>query len=240
MEEPEKSDTGTGPVKKLPEATEKSNTTERSDKTGSEHLAEEFKRYLLENNRRPSSVFHFSRHANISENEFYDYFNSLEALENTLWKGYFEETLERLQADETYGSYGAREKLLAFYFTWIEVLKNDRSYVVHAMKMGLFPKFTPSFMKDVKPLYISYVNTLISEGKENREIAKRYFISDRYGEGLWLQLLFVLNFWVRDKSARFEDTDAAIEKAVNLSFDLMGKTPLDSVVDLAKFLYNKW
>jgi len=53
-----------------------------------------------------------------------------------------------------------------------------------------------------------------------------------------LQFLFVLNFWLNDDSAQFEKTDAAIEKAVHLSFDLMGKGPLDTMVDFAKFLYQ--
>jgi len=53
-----------------------------------------------------------------------------------------------------------------------------------------------------------------------------------------LQLLFVIGFWIKDDSIAFEKTDAAIEKAVNLSFDLMGKGPLDAMLDFGKFLYQ--
>jgi len=63
-------------------------------------------------------------------------------------------------------------------------------------------------------------------------------IGNKYGEGLWIQALFVLQFWTKDESIGFEKTDAAIEKAVNVSFDLMGKSPIDSVLDFAKFLYQ--
>jgi Tetracyclin repressor-like, C-terminal domain len=48
----------------------------------------------------------------------------------------------------------------------------------------------------------------------------------------------ILDFWVKDKSKGFENTDAMIEKSVNTAFDLMGSTALDSVLDFAKFMYQ--
>ena len=57
-------------------------------------------------------------------------------------------------------------------------------------------------------------------------------------EALWMQVGFVFRYWVEDRSPRFEKTDAAIEKSVNLAFDLMGKSALDSFLDFAKFLYQ--
>jgi ubiquinone biosynthesis protein COQ9 len=48
----------------------------------------------------------------------------------------------------------------------------------------------------------------------------------------------VLRFWVKDDSKNFEQTDALIEKTVKLTFELLGESPLDSFIDLAKFLYQ--
>ena len=53
-----------------------------------------------------------------------------------------------------------------------------------------------------------------------------------------MQLLYILDFWVKDLSRGFESTDTAIEKSVNTSFDLMGKSVVDSVLDFAKFAYQ--
>jgi len=47
-----------------------------------------------------------------------------------------------------------------------------------------------------------------------------------------------MNFWKNDDSKSFENTDAAVEKSVNLSLDLIEKGPLDSMLDFAKFLYQ--
>ena len=77
------------------------------------------------------------------------------------------------------------------------------------------------------------------EGKETDEVVDRPIISNNYDEGLWRQVLFVLNFWAEDDSPNFERTDVAIEKAVNLSFDLMGRSAIDSAIDFARFLYQR-
>jgi hypothetical protein len=53
-----------------------------------------------------------------------------------------------------------------------------------------------------------------------------------------MHLGFLLLFWRDDESAGFEKTDAAIEKSVNLAFDLIGKGAVDSAFDFAKFLYQ--
>ena len=101
-------------------------------------------------------------------------------------------------------------------------------------KTDLSPKFLTSFKSEFK----TYIDNLVAEGLETEEIVKRPIITDRYYDGLWLQLMFVINFWIKDDSTNFEKTDAAIEKSVNLSFELMGKGPLDMMVDFAKFLYQ--
>jgi translation initiation factor IF-3 len=69
-------------------------------------------------------------------------------------------------------------------------------------------------------------------------VASRPLVMDRYADGFYMQAAFVLNFFVKDQSRGFEQTDAAIEKAVNTSFDLVGPSAVDSILDFAKFLYQ--
>jgi hypothetical protein len=54
---------------------------------------------------------------------------------------------------------------------------------------------------------------------------------------MWFKLLFLTDFWIRDTSKGFENTDAAVEKSVNLIFELMGQNTLDYIVDFAKFMF---
>ena len=60
-----------------------------------------------------------------------------------------------------------------------------------------------------------------------------------YSEGAWVQMLFLLKFWMDDDSAGFEKTDMAIEKSVNTIFDVFDNTPLDAVFDFGKFLVER-
>jgi hypothetical protein len=70
-------------------------------------------------------------------------------------------------------------------------------------------------------------------------VKERKYVSDQYVHGFWLQALFVLQYWVKDDSERFEMTDAAIEKAVNLSFQLISSNTLDSILDFGKFVFTR-
>ena len=204
-------------------------------------LKEAYIDYLLEHEQAPPSVYQFAKMQKMKEATFYEYYNSFTALEKDIWKGFFDETLTRIQSDPVYMEYSVREKLLAFYYTMIEILKNNRSYVMLRTENTTAPTRrlpTNAVFSQLKEAFIDYANELIAEGKEIGEIVDRPLISKRYDEGLWRQLQFVIYFWVKDDSSNFERTDAAIEKAVNLSFDLMGRGPIDAAVDFAKFLYQ--
>ena len=58
-------------------------------------------------------------------------------------------------------------------------------------------------------------------------------------EGVWVQFLFLMKFWLNDDSAGFEKTDMAIEKSVNTVFDVLDNTPLESIIDFGKFLWKE-
>src|SRR5690554_3254991 len=89
-----------------------------------------FQLYVLENGQLPPSVFKFAKGLKIKEEEFYEYYNSFTALQSAVLLGILDNTLEELYAQEIYMEYTAREKLLAFFFTWVEQLKKNRSYLL--------------------------------------------------------------------------------------------------------------
>lgn len=214
----------------------KKRTAEKSDKKNA--MVKAYMEYVLTHGHPPASVFLFTKENKWKEELFYEYFASFNALEKSIWDTFFESTVEKLHAEELYQGYSAREKLLAFCYTFIEELKQNRSYVTYAFQGVKKPELTPTFLKGLKNVYIDHVNEVLNEGMASEEVVQRPYISQRYSDALWLQLLFIINFWVKDESPGFEKTDTAVEKAVNLAFDLMGKSLLDSAFDFAKFLYQ--
>lgn len=206
------------------------------DKAAKIHTA--FINHILENGKEPASVYKFMKDLKMDEVTFYNHYNSFSALRQHIWLGFLEQTIANLHSEEAFLQYSAREKLLALYFTLIEVLKENRSYILIDMKLAKKPGSTPEFMKAFKHRFLKFADEILLQAKETEEVVDRPVIGDRYKDGLWLQTMFVLQFWVKDDSIGFEKTDAAIEKAVNVAFDLMGKSPLDSMVDFAKFLFQ--
>ena len=95
-----------------------------------EKIKQAYIEFFLENGTAPASVFSFTKKLKMKEIEFYDHYNSFELLESDIWLGFFKETITKIEADTVYGTYSVREKLLAFYYTWIEVLKENRSYTL--------------------------------------------------------------------------------------------------------------
>lgn len=219
-------------------ATSKS-TAKKPGRDPGKELKEKYKEYILMHGEVPKSVFLFAKELGMREEEFYNYFGSFEGIESAIWLDFMEETVSALKNEKVYDAYTSRERLLAFFYTLIERLKKDRSYVKYTVENRMSkPEITPSFLRKFRDSFTHYVEELIKEGFEKGEIVKRPVISDRYKHGLWVQLVFVIGFWLRDDSANFQNTDAAIEKSVNLAFDFMGEGPLEKMIDFAKFLYQ--
>ena len=210
----------------------------KTTKSLNDKITAAYKEFVLMHGHEPPSVFQFTKELKLAEDEFYKHYGSFASVKKHIWKGYIANTTEVLHNDVSYSDYSVREKLLSFYYTLVEVLKKDRSYVLVCLKELKKTDLTPRFLKDFKSEFKEYIDNLVAEGLETEEIMKRPVITERYYDGLWLQLMFVINFWIKDDSANFEKTDAAIEKSVNLSFEFMGKGPLDMMVDFAKFLYQ--
>jgi hypothetical protein len=203
-----------------------------------EKIKNAYVEYVLTKGVQPPSPYLLAKLLEISESEFYAEFNSLEAVQADLWLGFFEEARLKTEAQEVYPGYAVREKLLSFYFIWIEVLKRNRSFVLFAAKGLRQGDAANAQLKPFRNAFRDFVAELLREGRSTGEVASRPLVMDRYADGFWMQAAFVLNFFVRDGSRGFEQTDAAIEKAVNTSFDLVGPSAVDSILDFAKFLYQ--
>lgn len=195
-----------------------------------------YKESVLSTGKRPVSVFSFCLDSGIKEEEFYTHFGSFQGVERAIWKGIMSNTISRLTRDKAFGGFSAREKILALYFTLLEELTRERSYVVYQLDAASKLDIVPPFMRDFKESYEGFVGTIVSEGQEVGEIARRPYLDNRYPQLFWMHLVLLLQFWKNDDSPSFEKTDAYVEKSVRLAFDLIGKGALDSAVDFARFV----
>ena len=194
---------------------------------------------VLENNHNTKNVYVFCKNNHIEEADFYSFYGSLDAVKESIWVKFFENAVTTIEKDENYFSYTDKNKLLTLYFTMFEILTLNRSYVVFSLEEN------KEGMKNLKQLIqlrnrfkdfaLDIMQTSTSEN--DKKVSK--VTQPIFSEGAWIQFLFILKFWLDDRSKGFEKTDIIIEKSVNTVVDLLDTKPLESLFDLGKFLWKE-
>ena len=192
--------------------------------------------YVLINDEKPKSVYSFVKKLKITEADFYEFYASFESIEKNIWVELTLETINAIEEQEVWSQYSSRERILAFFYSYVEVLKKQRSFIIYTLKSHISKFSTPDALSGVKPIFENFAEEIINEGLESGELANRKFLSKKYKDAVWLQFSFILNFWINDNSAGFEKTDEAIEKGINVTFDLFERSPLDNLLEYGKFL----
>lgn len=199
-------------------------------------------KHTLEHGHAPTSIYKFAKSIKMEEKEFYEFFNSFPQIEKAVWKSFIVDTLEQIQKEKVYIGYSMREKLLTFHYTLVENLLDERSYLLMSSAHMAKPITAKSqeMLSEAKKVFKDYAAELIMEGRETHEVEDRPVpqIMQRYPDMLWMGTKGVLEFWLSDESKAFEKTDTMIEKSVNTTMDLIGRSPLDSLFDLGKFMYQ--
>lgn len=192
--------------------------------------------YVLTNNEPPKSVYDFAKKLKITEAEFYKLYSSFNGIEKSIWLNLTLQAITEVKSQEVWPQYSSREKMLSFFYAYIELLKGHRSFIIYSLNQHKGKLSTPEVLSETKPVFESFAEDIINEGLDSGELADRKFLSKRYKDALWLQFAFIINFWKGDDSTGFEKTDEAIEKGINVSFDLFRRSSLDNLFEYGKFL----
>ncbi len=195
--------------------------------------------YVLENEHIPKSIYKFCKEHKIKEEDFYKNFGSFESLQSKVWERFYDVTMELAHKDPNYEHMSNKDKMLTFFYTFFEMLTANRSYVLFELsplkEMLKNAKQLSSLRRRVK----EFASELIESANDEKQLRISKQPVRLFSEGAWVQLLFLMQFWLNDSSAGFEKTDAAIEKSVRTVFDLFDTSTIDSVIDLGKFLWKE-
>lgn len=194
---------------------------------------------VLEHEKFPLSVYKFCKTNEIDEQDFYKSYASLDTIKYHVWQVFFDNTMGLLHKNKQYDSMDRKDRLLTFYFTFFEVLLLNRSYVLFALEGNESRMTKIGQLKKLRISFKSFASELIEEGNDNKTLSLAKHPVGLFSEASWAQLLFVLKFWLDDTSPNFEKTDAAIEKSINVAFDVFDNTQLDAIFDLGKFLWKE-
>ena len=185
------------------------------------------------------SVYAFAKRHHFEESEFYQFFNGFDHLKEEIFAAFENKTISMIQQSEGYQQYETQQKLLSFYFTFFELLTANRSYVMAQLSGNKDKLSSLKSLGALRRVFVKYVTQLgvVQIDLKSDQLNK---LKDKgVGESMWMQLLITLKFWMEDRSKGFEKTDIFIEKTIKAQFDLIDTTPVQSVFDLAKFLWKE-
>lgn len=194
---------------------------------------------LLETGKQPSSIYVFSKSFEIDEADFYAFFSSFEQLEKRIFEMFFENALTVLEKNDDYKTYEAKNKLLSLYFTYIEILTQNRSYVIQALNTDKNGLQNLKKLDSLKKIFGLFIDELEIEKIDFNQEKIEKFQNKAIKNVFWAQFLILIKFWIDDTSSSFEKTDIFIEKNVQASFDLIQTQPLKSLLDLGKFFLKE-
>jgi AcrR family transcriptional regulator len=200
-----------------------------------EKFLEAFRGHVSRHGQPPASVLALCESAGLGERDFYSEFGSIEALESAFWEELFTKTLAAAESGAEWEGFSARQRMLAFLFAFLEKSLDVRTVLLFRFR-NLSPICNPDWLRGMEHRFKDWAVGLVRQGCESGEIAERGRLAGLYPSALYLLLRSVLDFHVKDTTARFERSDAFVEKSVNLAFDLMRTQAIDSAFDLLRFL----
>ena len=204
-----------------------------------DEILKAYSNFVLEKNRRPESVYSFTKSVEIEENEFYNHFSVFEELEQEIINSFVQNAVDLTTKEQKKDSEGPKESLLTFYFTLAEVLKANRSLVkfILPLEKGELMRFRS--LKLGKRTFLKFVDSLQVDAMALSFIPNEKFRDNAIASGAWLQFCSIVLYWLKDDSKGFEKTDLFIEKSLRLSFDLTESRAVESFIDLGKFMFGK-
>lgn len=208
-------------------------------KLTSKVLIEHFMNYVLSHGEQPKNVYIFMNELGYKEADFYPHFGSFEAIEQEIFTTFFTHTITLLEKNEDYMSFDAKNRLLSFYFTYFEMLTANRSYVKQALSGHQSPLKRHKALNGLRKKYMEFVVQLEIKTIDLKIDRAEDAIQRGLHEVSWRQFLFILKYWMNDSSPNFEKTDILIEKTMNTGFEILNTSPLESIVDLGKFLIKE-
>ena len=147
--------------------------------TAKQQIKNAFIQYIRQHGKAPATPYNLMAELGEDEKFFYDNYSSFNNIEQEIWGEYLTETVQRLRSESVYAEYMVREKLLAFYFTLVEVLKENRSFVTNELS-ARNGGFRRKILADFKDGFYEYINVLLEEGMDTGEVEQRIFIAKKY------------------------------------------------------------
>lgn len=211
----------------------------KNTKSVSDRIIDAYMKELLEEGVPPKSMYQFGKKIKVKEGDIYKHFGSFEAIEAHVYKSFFNKAIELLEYDKGYKNYSAKDRLISFYYTFFELLKANRSFVMISLSDDQAKLKRLKKLEQLRVSFKEYIDSLELPKLNLKESRLSKMQSTGMSELAWNQLLVTLRFWMDDSSKDFEKTDLFIEKSLTTWFELIQIEPLEKLIDLGKFVIKE-
>lgn len=201
-------------------------------------LLKSYSTYVLEHGKRPDNVYQFTKSIAMEENMFYTFYASFASLEADYLHVLFERSVEVCNSTTSYQNYAVKESLLDLYYIFFENMALNRSFILYLLQGP--PHQRLMVLGNLKKPFLTFLKGLAfgSLRVEGSKTLQRYLEKGRY-EALWLHFVSAVEFWMKDNSADFVDTDIYIEKSLDTASAVLENPAAKKVVDFGKFMFHK-
>lgn len=189
-----------------------------------------------------SSTEEFCKKAKIPVGQFREHMGDFEDGDSLVWEALMAAAVETAMEDPQFRQFDFRQRLLSVYYLFFENCALNAAFCTNSIDHHGRLQMV-STLSNMKQVFTEFINmafqsdSLFQSSQIGQLINK---VGDKvYGEGFYSQLLFLLDFWHNDTSPEYEKTDLAIEKSVKAACDLMDVTPVKSIFDFGKFIWQE-
>ena len=165
-----------------------------------ENIINFYMEYVLTNGKKPDSVYSFSKQYNFTEKDYYEYYGNFNLLEQSIFKVFYEKTINLLEKNEDYQNYSDRDKILSFYYSFFELLTANRSYVVFAIGSQTKKLKNIDTLRLLKKSFCNYIDKLDINILETNQDTLDKIQNKTLKESAWFQLVLTMKYWLEDTS----------------------------------------
>ncbi len=204
-------------------------------------IVQAYKELLLGTDTEPT-VHSICQKAEVTEADFHKHFATAADVGKKIWRKLAEAVTATLASSQTYAQYGAREKLLAYFYTFYEQAVAERSFIAKTWpESGIAGLLShESLFESYRDAFKMYAAEVVADGVASDEVKERLSLSSRYPDLLWVLHQRLMHFWLADTSEQFTATERAIEVYSKVPLELMGHNILDSMLDALKFSFESF
>lgn len=170
----------------------------------------------------------------LTASEIYSFFPNKKSILSFYYPALIYQYWAMIEEIEDFEGYSISEKLSNFIYTLFDMLTDSEEFVVDTFNGYVFSKGSQSeFHKETTALFKDF---LTSDG--NIAVSAGFFMKDYFYSLLTSQYLFLIRFWLNDKSTQKENTLALVDKLTSLFEETVYNKTIDKGFDLIKYMFG--